>query len=435
MTAPSPTTAPTSAEQVRQAARASGTSVVGQLVAWLQGPLGGAGEVGERHTLLAVCPVSETVTRAALQAAQEAQAPLLYAATLNQVDRDGGYTGWTPHALADFVTAEAERLDVTVPIVLGLDHGGPWKKDAHARNGWSYDETWDALKASIAACIDAGYELLHLDPTEDRRLPPEQPVPVEAIVERTAALLAFAETERQARERGPIAYEVGTEEVGGGLQSEERMCTFLQQLRDALDRHDLPRPSFVVGDVGTRLDTRHFNALRARRLTTEAQKQIGALLKGHYTDAVDHLAAYPLSGMGGANVGPGLSAAEYDALADLQALEDRLNKDAGFGDALRTAVIESGRWRKWLHPEEEGLPFDALPADRQRWLVRTGSRYVWTDPAVESARRDLYAHVAPYRDADAFVHWRVQTAILRYLHAFNLVGFLDRLAPLLDDAR
>lgn len=414
------------ADRLRRRAKADDVSLTGALSDWLMHE--GAGQHGRvRHTLLAVCPNSETVARAALQAALQARAPLLYAATLNQVDRNGGYTGWTPASFADFVSEEIDRLGVDVPVILCLDHGGPWKKDAHVQAELSYEETRADVVASIHACIDAGYDLLHLDPTVDLRLPPGQPVPIDDIVSRTVALLKEAESYRQTVGRGPLAYEVGTEESGGGLQSEDRFCAFIRTLAEAIDAEDLPRPRFVVGDVGTQLDTSHVNGVRIERLTTEARRQMGALLKGHYTDAVRDLSVYPISGVGGANVGPGLSAAEFDALTDLAALERRLDAHSGFPDAIRDAVVESGRWRKWLRPEETGLDFADLPSDRRDWLVHTGSRYVWTHPDVVSARRRLYDNVRAYRDPEAFVEWRVRTEILRYMHAFNLVGLADAL--------
>jgi tagatose-1,6-bisphosphate aldolase non-catalytic subunit AgaZ/GatZ len=416
---------------LHEAAQAADTAPAAFLVNLLRGPLADPAHPGARHTLLAVCPNSETVARAALQAAQEANTPLLYAATLNQVDRNGGYTGWTPAAFADFVAAEADRLDLDVPVLLGLDHGGPWKKDAHRQQALDYDETMAEVKHSITACVEAGYDLLHLDPTVDRRLPPDTPVPIDTIVERTVELMRHAEDARRAADRAPIAYEVGTEEVSGGLQSEDRFRTFLQRLDEALRAHDLPAPAFVVGDVGTTLAGSGFDATQAQRLTTAATTQMGALLKGHYTDDVAAPEEYPLSGMGGANVGPGLSAVEATALRELVALETRLDENAGFPDALRDAVVESRRWRKWLSADETDRPFEDLPDERQRWLVDTGSRYVWTTPAVEAARTTLYDHVSPYRDADAYVHWRVKTAILEYMHAFNLIDLTDRLREVL----
>ena len=41
-------------------------------------------------TLLAVCP------KAVLEVATRTAAPMLFATILNRVNRDGGYTGWTP---------------------------------------------------------------------------------------------------------------------------------------------------------------------------------------------------------------------------------------------------------------------------------------------------------------------------------------------------
>ncbi len=413
---PVPRTSRTAA--LRERASRRGSALVALLAEGIAGPLEG------RHTLLAVCPNSVAVTRAALLAAREADAPLLFAATLNQVDLDGGYTGWTPTTFAAFVTAEVQRLGLDVPVVPGLDHGGPWKKDVHRAEGLSYEETLRHVQRSLEACLDAGYGLLHLDPTFDPTC--DGSVPVEEIVVRTVALMRHAEAYRRRKGYAPVAYEVGTEEVGAGLESEARLAAFLDALVPALEAEGLPHPVFVVGDVGTALDAGTFDAARARRLV-RLVRSFGAHLKGHYTDGVAHPEAYPLAGVGGANIGPGLAAVEYAALMDLVALEQALGRASGFPEALRAAVVESGRWRKWLHPSERGRPFADLAPSRQAWLVETGSRYVWTDPAVVEARARLYAHVAPYRAADAYVVWRIKEAILGYLHAFNLVGLTDRL--------
>ena len=182
-----------------------------------------------------------------------------------------------------------------------------------------------------------------------------------------------------------------------------------------------PGPAFVVGQVGTDLDTDAFDPEAARRLA-EAAAPYGARIKGHYTDGVANLEDYVLSGMGGANVGPEFTEVEYEALMELVRLEKKVGADSGLERALREAVVASGRWEKWLRPEERGRPFEALRADRQRWLLRTGSRYVWTSSDVAEAREALYHHLRDVRDGDAFVVWRIQTSVMKYLHAFNLVG-------------
>lgn len=79
---------------------------------------------------------------------------------------------------------------------------------------------------------------------------------------------------------------MGTEKVSGGLQSEERLHSFLKQLDEALRAHNLPSSTFVVGNVGTTLAGRDFGADRARRLTAAATERMGTLLKRYYTDDV-----------------------------------------------------------------------------------------------------------------------------------------------------
>ena len=106
-------------------------------------------ETGEAITLLAVCPNSTAVLEAGVKVAAANNTPMLFAATLNQVDRDGGYTGWTQ---AGFV-AELDRLAGDLgwngPLYPCLDHGGPWLKDAHTLARLSFDETMAEVKRLI----------------------------------------------------------------------------------------------------------------------------------------------------------------------------------------------------------------------------------------------------------------------------------------------
>ncbi len=136
--------------------------------------------------MLAACPNSAAVLEAAVVVAARNNTPMLFAATLNQVDVDGGYTGWTPAAFVSEMQRYASKHACTAPLYPCLDHGGPWLKDKHTTDGLSFDETMTAVKASLTACLQAGYALLHIDPTVDRTLPADSPVPIELVIERTA---------------------------------------------------------------------------------------------------------------------------------------------------------------------------------------------------------------------------------------------------------
>jgi D-tagatose-1,6-bisphosphate aldolase subunit GatZ/KbaZ len=387
-------------------------------------------EQGRPITLLAVCPNSDAVLEAAVKVAAANDMPMLFAATLNQVDRDGGYTGWTAAAFVTRMQELAAAYHCDVPLYPCLDHGGPWLKDSHARERLSLDETMAEVRESLGSCLQAGYALLHIDPTVDRTLPAGQAPPVTLVVQRTIDLISHAERLRRSLQLPPVSYEVGTEEVHGGLANLQTFDRFLQLLRAGLEREQLLAawPCFIVGKVGTDLHTTTFDGEVARRLLARVAP-LGSLVKGHYTDWVANPAEYPACGMGAANVGPEFTAAELDALRDLCRREAESGRGAsGFETALETAVIESGRWRKWLQADEVGLEFKELQPDRRKWLVSTGARYVWTDAGVLGARRTLYANLqGSPTDPHADVVDHIAAAIQRYADAFGLRGSIGRL--------
>ena len=63
-----------------------------------------------------------------------------------------------------------EKYNWDGPLYPCLDHGGPWLKDRHTLERLSLDETMAQVKHSLEACLEAGYQLLHIDPTVDRSL-------------------------------------------------------------------------------------------------------------------------------------------------------------------------------------------------------------------------------------------------------------------------
>ena len=122
-------------------------------------------------TLLAVCPNSEAVLEAAIRTAARSKSIMLFAATLNQVDYENGYTGWTPTQFVELIGSYEKKYKWNGPIYPCLDHGGPWLKDQHTIEKLVYAETMDKVKRSISECVRAGYKLLHIDPTVDRSSP------------------------------------------------------------------------------------------------------------------------------------------------------------------------------------------------------------------------------------------------------------------------
>ncbi|MBQ6082648.1 MAG: class II D-tagatose-bisphosphate aldolase, non-catalytic subunit [Bacteroidales bacterium] len=392
-------------------------------------------ETGIPRTIFAACPNSPTVIRASLRAAKRNNAPIYFAATLNQIDCDGGYTGMTQEAFVRTVRFETERVNFTGPVIIAIDHGGPWLKDRQRTEKWSTEDAMNGVKKSFEAAVLAGYDLIHVDPTVDINVPKGETIDIHLVAKRTVELIAHVEKFRKEKGIAPISYEVGTEEVHGGLADETTFDTFISDLKLGLVGAGLPDvwPCFIVGKVGTDLDTTIFDGEVARRLTAKV-RPLGSYIKGHYTDDVANPEEYPLCGMGAANVGPEFTMGEYRALCELEELEKKFEAEgkvavlSNMRDTLIAEVHDSHRWEKWLHEDELGKDLTELTPDRQDWIVATCCRYIWQQPRTLAARGFLYENLGRLGiDAEEVVLGRIERDMDKYFRAFNLIGLNDLL--------
>ena len=382
------------------------------------------------YTLFAVCPNSENVLKAALRAAKRAHAPIKFAATLNQVDIDRGYTGWTQYDLVRKIKEQSYSIGYSGPIIVAVDHGGPWVKDIQTIEKWNLDKSMSWIKKSFEAALLADYDLLHIDPTVDIF---NKDIKIETVVERTIELISHVEKFRKSKKIKSVSYEVGTEEVHGGLADIDIFKKFLKLLKDGLANIGLDYiwPSFIVGKVGTDLHTSTFDPVVAKTLVDIAG-EYGSYIKGHYTDFVSNPEDYPKSGIGAANVGPEFTILEYDGLKELCLVEDKLFKEnkvackSNFIKILEEAVLKSGRWKKWLQDSEKD--FKSLSEERKEWVVKTSCRYVWALPEVRCAQNKLYRNLELNGiDAESWIIMKIEESMDKYFRAFNLININEKL--------
>jgi len=390
---------------------------------------------GINRTIFAACPNSISVIKAALRSAKRWNSPIKFAATLNQVDTDRGYTNLNQKEFVNTIKHEAERLNLNVPVIIAVDHGGPWLKDQHAREKWSFDRTLSAVKESFEASVEAGYDLIHVDPTIDITLAAGQHINIETVAAHTIGLVEFTEKFRITGGYPRIAFEVGTEEVHGGLADMETFRKFLRLVKTGLAERGISYvwPCFVVGKVGTDLHTTTFDPDTARKLTKVA-REYGSVIKGHYTDNVTNPEEYPHSGMGAANVGPEFTVTEYNGLTELEKLEKqyfdegKIARCSDIGVILQNAVVQSGRWKKWLQPGEDAENFENISVERQQWLISTGCRYIWQNADVLAKRAHLYYNLECHGIlAEEIVLSNIECAMDKYFAAFNLKNLNDLL--------
>ncbi len=392
-------------------------------------------ETGINRTIFAACPNSISVIKASLRSAKRANAPIKFAATLNQVDIDRGYTGMNQKEFVQTIKEQARLINFTGPVIVAVDHGGPWLKDIQKTENWPLEKAMDWVKKSFEASVAAGYDLIHVDPTVDATLPKGEIIDIDVVVERTIELISHTEKFRRENGYNRIAYEVGTEEVHGGLADMSVFTRFLNRLKAGLKKEGLEDvwPCFVVGKVGTDLHTTLFDPEVAKQLTAAAAP-FGSVIKGHYSDFVDNPYDYPKSGMGAANIGPEFTENEYDGLMELSEIEaslfeqEMIAKTSNIKQVLWDAVIASNRWQKWLTDEENREDFYTNKQERQEWLIKTGCRYIWENPEVLVARNRLYENVNNSGiHAETILLSAIEKGMDKYFFNFNLIDLNEAL--------
>jgi len=391
-------------------------------------------------TLLGICPITINVIKASIQTANFMDFPLMFVATLNQIDIDGGYTGLTQKDFVKLVRREVERQEYNGPVIIALDHGGPWLKDKHVIEGYGFEEAMDWVMRSIEACIKAGYDLLHIDTTVDITLGRGKKLSISDVVKRTVTLIEYAEEVRKREGVQKLSYEVGTEEIHGGITSPELFEKFIIELRIKLKERGLEEiwPCFIVGDIGTYPMLENKLDAGKSKILVNIAKAYNLHVKGHYTDFVLNPEEYPKIGIAAANIGPELAYSEYLALNSLANIEKKLFYSgkipelSNIVEELDKLIIESGRWKKWLRAGE--IDWKKIPHNMRQWLFGTSARYVLSDQQVIDRISKLSDNLEKYGiNVNERLDKSIKDTLVRYANAFNLKDTCFKIAIALID--
>jgi len=401
-------------------------------------------KTGESATILGIGPMSKNCVQATLELSKEDDYPVMFIASRNQVDADelgGGYVnGWNQFTFAAAVEEVAKDIDYDNWYYLCRDHGGPWQRDQERNDHIPTDEAMVLGKKSYVADIEAGFDLLMIDPTKD---PFEvgKVIPLDTVLERTVDLIEFCEKERKARNLPEIGYEVGTEETNGGLTSTETYETFILRLKDELEKRDLPMPTFIVGQTGTLTRKTEqvgtFNFKNAYDLAQMAKKY-GVGLKEHngdYLDDVTLLEHIP-SQITATNVAPQYGTEETRAYLNLAKVEAKLveyglvTDPSKARDVLLVHAIKSERWRKWMVGEQKNLTVDQITADEalSEDILDIAGHYTFNDDEVKVEIEKLYNNLAKHNiDGQRYVIDHIKRPIRDYAECYNLKGATSRI--------
>lgn len=361
---------------------------------------------GEACGIASVCSAHPLVIEAALRHAQSVEAPVvLFEATCNQVNQDGGYTGMTPADFVRFVHGIADAVGVDrARIALGGDHLGP--------NPWTAlgaDAAMDKAEAMVAAYVAAGFRKIHLDCSMACTGDPV-PLPEATIVARAVRLCRAAEAAHAAAGGEPPVYVIGTEVPvpGGATEAIEGLAVTTPYAALAtIDAHRVAFADAALADAWDRViasvvqpgvefdhhDVIDYRPQAARALSESVLSVPGMVFEAHSTDyqTPAALAALVRDHFAILKVGPGLTFALREALWALDAIEretvapeDRANLREV---ALARMHAEPGHWQRYYHATGAQLERDLS------YSLSDRIRYYWPDARIEQARERLFANL------------------------------------------
>lgn len=392
-------------------------------------------------TLLGIGPVSEVTVRAAMQLAVQRRFPPIFIASRNQVDLEefgGGYLmgGTDQRSFVGMIGNASREFGYSGPVYVCRDHGGPWQRNRELDSKLPVAEAMEIAKRSFRADIEAGFNYLHIDPTKC-----PHPFDEKNLCEWTVELERFCEQHRHSLGLGALDYEVGAEDIQGGLTEIAAFDSFLTRLNEALKTEGLPLPTCIVGQTGTltRMDRNagHFDRKQAAALSAAAAKH-GIGLKEHNGDylSAPTCRIHPELGISAMNVAPEFGLKETEAVLHLVELEQKLigegwiDPESGshIGAILRRRTFQHAPWRKWLFEEQKHLSEQDIATNEllRDSITRVCGHYVFDDEEVSEARRVLYRNVDEFhslpRSAVEFVHEQVKQALDFYIDCFRLEG-------------
>lgn len=394
-------------------------------------------------TLLGIGPMSETMIRASLELADEKDFPLMFIASRNQVDSDefgAGYVnGWNQERFVDDIAKIAREINFKGLYYFCRDHGGPWQRDEERNAHLDEDKAMELGKKSYYEDIKNGFDLLMIDPTKD----PFQigkVIPLDVVLRRTVELIEYCENTRKELGIEEISYEVGTEETNGGLTTTETYDRFINELNEQLDKRNLPRPIFIVGQTGTLTrkaeQVGHFDYDNARDLANMAFKyDVG--VKEHngdymaYEDLIKHLPSHVTA----TNVAPEFGTVETSAIKKLADLEKfaykkgLLDEISDIEKVITIDAVSSRRWEKWVSEEYKVMKTEEILDNEElsKEIFTLGGHYTFNNEDVKNERLKLMENINKLGlDGDRFVKEIIKESINRYAVGFNMIGLTSK---------
>lgn len=289
--------------------------------------------IAEGKTVVGVGPMSRHCIDSVVELANESEIPVILIASRRQIECSklgGGYV-WDTKSFSEYV----RKKDTGDYVVLARDHGGPWQGTDESK--LDHKEALSIALRSYYSDIEAGFDILHLDPSLKSRPLPDI---MNDVVDLYNTCESYAEIFGN-----EVIYEVGTEEHGGHITELANFESFATKMKN------FPKVKFIVGNIGLHVqERRNTGNMKNYEALVQICNRNNLYLKCHNVDYVDYcenngrVNELNRRGVHSINVAPEFGVQETESL--LYAWRSR-----GFfvdTDNFIELAYKSGKWFKWM---------------------------------------------------------------------------------------
>jgi len=356
-------------------------------------------------------PMSRNVIAASVAYAKENAWPICLIASRRQIDSEeigGGYVnGLTTEKFAQDLSLAVKSKQ----IILARDHGGPYQRNEE--NQLSLEDAMGRVERSFFADINAGFNVLHIDP--EKCVKPGDPSGLKVFTELTCELISRCNRilVSMPKRRSNIRFEVGTDEGVATDFTPEQWEEFLGDVKEFCAAEACLMPISFSVPLGTKVkETQNIGGLALDKHNPFWIKRVhamlgvadrfGIMLKLHNVDyiSMDVLKLYREMGVLQFNVAPELGVIETRALLHYL----RSNRMDKYADSFMDIAYKSRMWERWML-------IDSKADDEQKAII--AGHYVFFTPEYLRLLEEIRTYPAA-NNLDAYLIAAISKAIKKY---------------------
>ena len=366
------------------------------------------------NTLLGIGPMSINCVNAAIDIANEnSDIPVMLIASRRQIDHRNIKRGYVNNWSTDEFTKYVREKQNNDNLILARDHGGPWQNNIEIDRKYSINDAMKSAKESYLRDIEAGLDILHIDPSIDIF----EQLSFEKIFDRLTDLYEFCDSKAKELNRN-IEFEIGTEEQMEHVNSIFEFTSMLDLVKRFCENQNLKKPLFVVTQIGTKvMETKNIGILNQqqnKRIISEiealcrASLDKGYYVKVHNTDYLDRqvLSIFPNLKISAANVAPEFGVCETKSFINL--LEKYYLID------LENEFLEysynSHKWDKWI-------TLGSNLSNRDKAII--SGHYIFSDDKFKLIKEQAQKQIKNL-NIDEYLKNEIKKNIMQYISCFNV---------------